>query len=184
MQEEITLNWHKRAAIAAALVMSLSIGFIAAACGDDNNTASSSSNASQASVDDLSARLQQDEMLNALVTIEALKLHEIDDGIQAGKPDERAVPDVRKFVRVMALTNWTADLKEEARKVHDSGVELLKALEDGDVDAAKGPSDEAHEGFHDFADKAWNVVVKDLPPDEGGPEQHQDDATPAAGATP
>src|SRR3990172_3596277 len=124
-------------------------------------------------------------MLFALVTIEALKLHEIDDGIQAGKPDERAVPDIRKFVRVMALTDWTPDLKEEAQKVHDSGVELLKALEDGDVEAAKGPSDEAHDGFHDFADTAWNVVVKDLPPDQAGPKQHdEEEATPAAGETP
>lgn len=179
------MNWHKRAVIAAALIMSLLIAVVASACRDDKkNTSSGSSNASQVSVDELSARLQRDEMLNALVTIEALKIHEIDDGIQAGKPDERAVPDVRKFVRVMALTNWTADLKEEAQKVHDTGVALLKALEDGNVDAAKGPSDEAHEGFHDFSDKAWNVVVKDLPPEEGGPDQHEDEATPPAGATP
>lgn len=170
------MNWHKRVAVAAALVIFLSIGIIVAACGGNN--------ASQASVDNLSARLQQDEMLNALVTIEALKLHEIDDGVQAGKPDARAVPDVRKFVRVMALTDWAPELKEEARKVHDSGVQLLKALEDGDVEAAKAPSDAAHEGFHDFADNAWNVVVKDLPADAGGPEQHQEDSTPVAGATP
>ena len=85
----------------------------------------------------------------------------------------------------MALTDWAPELKDEAQDVHDKGVALLQALDEGDVEQAKGPSDEAHEGFHDFADRAWNVVVKDLAPDEGGPEEHEEDEqTPMADETP
>ena len=179
----------RSAALFGVVALVLTVGIAASAC-DDDDSATGSSSASQESVDDLSARVQQNEMLFALVSIEALKLHEIDDSVQAGAPLERAIPDVRKFIRIMALTNWVPELGTEADEVHDLGVAWLNALDEGDVEAAKGPSGEAHEAFHEFAENAWNVVVKDLPPDEGGPEPDDEDEsspeaeTPAAEATP
>lgn len=181
------MNWHKRAAMAAAIVMSVSIGIFSAACGDDNNkTASGSSSASQGSVDDLTARVQRNEMLFALVSIDGIELHDIDDSINKDATiGATFAPDVRKFVRLMALTNWDASIKSEAQDVHDTAVTLLKAIEDGNVEAAKGPATETHESAHDFTAKAWNIIVKDLPVDAGGPQAHdEDEATPAAGATP
>lgn len=176
----------RRAVLTAALFSALALGAATAACTDDEpDTAGGASSVSQASLDDLTARLQQDEMLYALVGIEDLKLHEIDDSVQAGTPLERAIPDVRKAVRLMALTDWTTDLEADAQDVHDKLVSWLQALEDGDLEAAKSPSTEAHEGFHEFAESAWSVVVKDLPPDEGGPEpDDEESATPLAEETP
>ena len=174
----------KRAALLGLFALVFGVGIVASAC-DDDDAATGSSNASQASVDELAARGQQNEMLFALVSVEALKLHEIDDSIQAGSPLDRAVPDVRKSLRIMALTNWVPELEAEAEEVHGKLLALLQALDEGDVEAAKGPSTEAHEGFHDFSENAWNVVVKDLPPDEGGPEEHdEEDSTPAPGESP
>ena len=181
------MNTKRRAAFAATLVCALAIGVAASACSDDStDTASGTTTTSQGNVDELTARMQQNEMLFALVSIEDLRLHEIDDSIQAGSPLERAVPDVRKFVRIMALTNWAPELQEEADEVHDLGVAWMNALDEGDIEAAKGPSAEAHEAFHEFAENAWNVVVKDLPPDEGGPQPDDEDeqTTPAAAESP
>lgn len=177
---------RRRAALAAVLVSAFAVGILATACDDgDTETATGTTSASQGSVDELSARMQQNEMLFALVSIEALELHEIDDSVQEGAPLERAVPDVRKFVRIMALTNWESELATEADDVHDLGVAWLNALDEGDVEVAKGPSGEAHEAFHEFAENAWNVVVKDLPPDEGGPDEHdEEEGTPASEESP
>jgi hypothetical protein len=43
-----------------------------------------------------------------------------------------------------------------------------------------------HEGWHDFSDEVWGVLVADLPEDAGGVPPHDEEGseTPAAGETP
>jgi hypothetical protein len=170
-----------------ALAVTSALALFAAACSDDDNkTASGSSTASQASVDDLAATVQQNAEMFALITIGAIPLHDMDETIAAGTIDPKFVPNTRTTVRVLALTDWDSSLKADADTVHGHAVDLLKALEDGDVEAAKDPAHELHEGWHEFSDEAWAVVAKDLPPDAGGvaPDEDEEETTPAAGTTP
>ncbi len=165
---------------ALLLAAALSLAIAAAACGGDN--AKSESSASQASIDQLAARVQQDEMLNAVIVISGLPEHEMDTAAQGGKIDNKYVPTARMLVRMTALTNWTPDLASDAAKLHDSSLALLQALDAGkDVDAIKPLSQKAHEDWHMFTDAAWDVVTKSLPANAGGPRAT---ATPGSGTTP
>ena len=158
---------------ATAVVAALAIaGIVTGACGGSTKNATSNSDASQASIDQLAARVQQDEMLNALVTIAGLPLHQMDESAQKGTIDNKYVPTARTLVRVTALTNWSEPLKADAAKMHDDAVTLLKGLDKGDdVSLIKKLSQTAHEDWHLFIDDAWNVVAKDLAPDAGGPRR-------------
>ncbi len=174
---------------AAALLVAIA----AAACGNDN--AKSESSASQASIGQLAARVQQDQMLNSLITLAGLPLHEMDSTAQGGKIDNKYVPTARTLVRVTALTDWNADLATQAQKLHDDSVKLLRALDAGaDVATIKPLSQAAHEDWHTFTEQAWGVVAKSLPADAGGPKatpEHdssgnstpQDPTTPDPGGT-
>lgn len=159
-----------------AAILSIAAVFAAAtACGSGTKTTTSDGSASQASIDQLAARVQQDEMLNALVTIAGLPLHLMDESAQKGTIDNKYVPTARTLVRVTALTNWSEPLKSGAQEMHDNTVALLNALEAGsDVAEVKPLSQAAHEDWHTFIGAAWNVVAKDLPPDAGGPKQTHD----------
>jgi hypothetical protein len=172
----------RRSILAAAIVVI--VGAAAACGGDGAKPAGGSSNASQASVDDLSSRIQRNEMLFAAITIASLPLHDMDVSLTAGKAESNFVPAARETVRLFALTNWDASLKAEAAKLQQDAAGLLKALDDGNVDAAKDPAHQLHEGWHDFSDKLWGVLAKDLPADAGGVSGNSaDDSTPGAVAT-
>jgi hypothetical protein len=161
-------------------------GVMGVACSSDSKpeTASGSSTASQASIDDLTARVQRNEMMFAVFNLSALPLHAMDESIAGGTVESTYVPNARAAVRLLALTNWDSTLKAEAETLRGHAADLLKALDDGNIDAAKDPAHELHEGYHDFADKVWAVIAKDLPADAGGVAPHTDDeGTPAAGAS-
>jgi hypothetical protein len=167
-----------------AFVALIAAALVAAACGDDNTkTASTASNASQASVDDLTARIQRNEQLFAAVTIGNVPLHDMDESIKAGTIEASFVPNVRTVVRLLALTNWSATLKADADALHGHAVDLLRALSDADVAAAKAPSEALHDGWHEFSDKLWGELAKDLPPDAGGVAPDDAEMTPAAAGT-
>lgn len=152
--------------LAAASVL---LVIVAASCGGNN--AKSESSTSQASIDQLAARVQQNQMMDSLITIAGLPLHEMDSTAQGGKIDNKYVPTARMLVRVTALTEWSPELNTLAQKLHDDGVKLLQALDAGsDVATVKPLSQAVHEEWHTFTDKAWSVVAKALPPDAGGPK--------------
>jgi hypothetical protein len=167
------------------------LAITATACGSKNATSESS--ASQASIDELAARVQQNQMLNAVITISALPEHEMDTTAQGGKIDNKYVPTARMLVRVTALTDWTPELTAPEQKLHDDSVKLLQALDDGkDIGVIKPLSQAVHEDWHVFTDKAWDVVSKSLPSNAGGPRPTagpsssgnstpQDNMTPAGG---
>jgi hypothetical protein len=162
---------------ALLLAVAAMLALAAAACGSNN--AQSESIASQASIDELAARVQQNQMLNAAITISGLPIHEMDTAAQSGTIDNKYVPTARMLVRVTALTDWTPDLASDAMKMHDDSARLLKGLDAGeDIDAIKPLSQAVHEDWHTFTEEVWNVVAKSLPADEGGPRP-----TPTAGAS-
>ena len=175
--------------LAGALLAAL--GIFAAACDDD---AESQNNAQQSDVDrltqsinELNTRVSRDEMMYAILQINSLGLHDMDEGLKAGTIESSYAPNTRTAVRLLALTGRTPDLKPEAATLHGHAVDLLKALQDEDIDAASAAATELHEGAHQFTDKVWAVVAADLPPDEGGVAPHDDDeedGTPVAGETP
>ena len=174
---------HKHAMIIATVLTAAAV--VATACGSGMKTTTSDSSASQASIEQLAARVQRNEMLFAVVNLSALPLHDMDESLAAGKADGKFVPSTRSAVRLFALTDWDAALKDEAQILRGHAADLLKALDDGNVDAAKDPAHQLHEGYHDFADRVWAIVAKDLPPDAGGvPPARNDEATPVASATP
>jgi hypothetical protein len=167
------------------LAVALVVTIIGTACSGDSSTkpAAGSSSASQASVDTLGASLQLTDMKYAAITIGGLPLHEMDTAAQSGKVDGKYIPTTRTLVRVLALTDWTPGLKDDAAKFHDAAVTLLKTLDGGTIDPVKAASQAVHEHWHMFPGAVWAVVAKDLPADAGGPEK-QSGGTPATSATP
>ena len=174
--------------LAGALLAAL--GIFAAACDDDaesqNNAQQSDVDRLTQSIDELNTRVSHDEMMYAILQINSLGLHDMDEGLKAGTIESSYAPNTRTAVRLLALTGWTPDLKPEADTLHGHAVDLLKALQDEDIDAASAAATELHEGAHQFTDKVWAVVAADLPPDAGGVAAHDDEeeGTPAAGETP
>jgi hypothetical protein len=173
----------KHLLVAAAIVPLL--GIMAVAC-DDDPEAESESSASQESIDTLSARVQRNEMMFYTTAIRDAQLHAMDEDLnETGVIESSYIPNTRGAVRLLALTDWPADLQEEADALHDTAVELLHALEADDAETAGPLATELHEAEHDFNGMVTNEVVADLPPDEGGPEEEHGGGseTPAAGET-
>jgi hypothetical protein len=148
---------------AAALLVAIA----AAACGNDN--AKSEGSAPQASIDQLAARVQQDQMLNSLITLAGLPLHEMDSTAQGGKIDNKYVPTARMLVRVTALTDWGAELATPAQKLHDDSVKLLQALDAGDVAtiAAVTGHSRGLAHVHRRRGTSWRKRFRRMPADRG-----------------
>jgi hypothetical protein len=158
------------------------LGLAAVACSDD---ATSENSAQQSDIDTLSAHVQENEVLFAIKAIGDLPLHDMDEEIQTGDVGDRTLPNARSAVRYLALTDWPEELKDEAATIQGAAAALVTALDDGDVEAAKEPATELHEGWHDFADKAWEAIGDGLPPEAGiGAEHESGGETPAADGTP
>ena len=159
---------HKHAIIIAAILSIVAV--FAAACGSDTKSAVSSSSASQQSIDDLTARVQRDEMLNAWVTISNMPLHDLDTELQGGKIDGKYVPTLRTLIRILTLTDWSSDLKQFTTNMHDDAVALYRGLNNGEeASALKDRSAAMHVDGDAFGATVGNVVAKDLPADAGGP---------------
>ena len=159
---------YKHAIIIAA-ILSIAAAF-AAACGSDTKSAVSSSSPAQQSIDDLTARVQRDEMLNAWVTISNMPLHDLDTELQGGKIDGKYVPTPRTLIRVLALTDWSSDLKQFTTTMHDDAVALFRGLNNGEeATALKDRSAAMHVDGDSFGATVGNVIGKDLPADGGGP---------------
>jgi hypothetical protein len=166
-----------------AAVAALAGAAIASACGSSSSN-NNSTGSPQAASDDLSARVQQDEMLNAWVTVSALPIHDLDTTLQGGKIDGKYVPTLRTLIRVLALTNWTSDVAPVTQKYHDDAVALFKALNQGQTaDQAKDLSAALHEDSHSFGPTVGNAIARNLPADAGGPEPTKAPGTPAAGTS-
>jgi hypothetical protein len=159
---------HKHAII-IAVILSIAAVFTAA-CGSDAKSTVSSSSASQQSIDELTARVQRDEMLNAWVTVSNLPLHDFDAELQGGKIDGKYVPALRTLIRVLALTDWSNDLKEFTMRMHDEAVALFRGLNAGEeASALKDRSAALHVDADAFGSTVGNVIGKGLPADAGGP---------------
>jgi hypothetical protein len=170
----------RKASIVVAVVAL--VAALAAACTDE---ADSESSASQESVEQISARVQRNEMITALLAIGALPLHDMDVAIADGTVESNFIPDTREALRLLALTDWAPALAADADALRRQAADLLAALRDDDVAAAAEPAAALHEGWHQFEGEAWNVVAADLPADEGGPEEDDHgDEEPADGMTP
>jgi hypothetical protein len=159
-------------ALGAVAAISI-VAFGAAACGDDNDTAEGDSSASQASIDEVTARVQRNEMLYSTIAISNLGLHGMDEHLNQERTIEGSfVPNTRAAIRLFALTDWDSDLKDDAEALEATAVELLKALQDEDIDAAAAAATELHESEHDFSNEVWAILAADLPADAGGVEAH------------
>jgi len=167
--------------LSGALVLGLALA--GAACTDDDG-AESNSNASQQSVDDISARVQRNEMMHAIIELDSLGLHDMDETLNGtGEIDPSFAPKARTAVRLLALTDWGSH-QADADAAHEQAVALLQALEDEDVEAAADAASGLHDLEHDLSAAVWNELAADLPPDAGGPQEHDGGSrTPEPGAT-
>jgi hypothetical protein len=169
------------ACAAAALVLT------AAACGDDDadsTSADSSSSAQQGDVDAITARVQRNEVLLALKAIGDLPLHDMDVAINEGEAGSRDLPNARTAVRYLALSDWPAELEGDVATLQEAAAALVRALDEGDIEAAKQPATDLHEGWHDFSNEAWAAVAGGLPAEAGIESSHEEESeTPVAGGT-
>jgi hypothetical protein len=169
-----------------AAVATLAGAAIVSACGSSsNNTSDSTTTAGaspQASDADLTARLQQDELLYAWVTLAANSPHELDTSLQGGTIEGTYLPTVRTIIRVLALTNWPDNLKDMATKFHDDAVTLYQGFNAGKTaDELKDASSAVHEDWHMFTPAVGDEAAKSLPADAGGPEGSSSGSTPMPG---
>jgi hypothetical protein len=171
-----------RTALFVAATVALIAG-LATACTDD---ADSESSASQETVQQLTTRVQRNEMLTALLAIDDLPMHDMNEAILDGEVESSFIPDTRELLRLLAITDWDPSLAEDADAVADHAAELLAALDANDIEAAGDHSTATHEGWHNFTVAAWDLLVADLPEDRGGPsgdDDHGDETTPMADGT-
>jgi hypothetical protein len=133
-------------------------------------------------VDALTSRVQRNELLFAVINIGNLPLHDIDESIAEGNVESNFIPDIREAIRLLALTDWGTEFQSTADEIREHAVAALQALDADDVEGAAEPAAALHEGWHDFADEVWAVLVADLPEDAGGvpPHEEEGDATPGA----
>lgn len=163
---------RRKAGLLLAAIVPVALLF-AVACGDD---ADSSDSASQSSIDELSARVQRNEQMAAVLEMNKLGLHDMDESLAAGTIESSFAPNTRTAIRVLALTDWEDDFSEDAGIVQEHAVDLLKALEDEDIAGAARHAKELHELGHDFTDAVWAKLAADLPADAGGVAPHDDAA--------
>ncbi len=168
----------KHAVIAAALISIVAFG---AACSDDAKTESS---ASQSDIEALNARVERIDMMHAVIGLSKLGLHDMAVALEEGTIESSFAPNTRTAIRLLALTEWPDDLAADAETVRGHAVDLLKALQDEDVDAAAGAAAALHDSEHDFSNDAWAILAAGLPPDAGGVEAPDEGSeTPEAGET-
>lgn len=168
-------NW--RLGLAAALIAG-AVSLSAAACDDDGGNASGPT---QQSIDELAARVQHNEMIVAVLEIEAMPLHEIHRAIGDGEVPSDAIPTMRTLVRLTQITYWSSDLASAAAKLHDDALALIAALEDGDLELGNERAGTVHEGGHQFVTDAWEILAPGTGPGgEHGDGQMENDATPAS----
>jgi hypothetical protein len=173
---------HKQA-IAIVAILAIATAIAAACGGGSAKNVDSSTAASQQSIDQLTTRVQRDEMLNAWVTISNLPMHDLDAALQGGKIDGKYLPALRTLIRELALTGWSSELQQPMAKFHDDAVALFQGLNAGkDAAALKDLSSAVHKDADAFGSTAGDVVAKDLPADAGGPSRSS--AGTATGATP
>jgi hypothetical protein len=173
--------WRKTLILTSAAVV---VATIAAACTDNTNQIPENSSSVQSQA--VAAAVQYIDMKYALIDIERLPIHEMDEQVQGGTINNEYVPTARALSRLSALADWSPELAEQAATLHGDAVTLLKALEEGMVEGAKAPSQAVHEDWHMFLADGWDVIAKRLPPEEGGPKgpAAQGEETPAANVTP
>jgi hypothetical protein len=147
------------------------ISTFGAACGGSSTkTANGATSVSQQSVDQLTTRVQRDEMLNAWVAISNLPVHDLDVTLQGGKIDGKYVPTLRTLIRLLALTEFTPAVQPAAMQLHDDAVSLSTAMNSGQEPARlQSMSTTVHNEYDKFAPALGNEVAKDLPANAGGP---------------
>jgi hypothetical protein len=104
----------------------------------------------------------------ALITLDELPLHEMDEAAQGGTIDPEFAPAVRTLVRILSLTDWLPELEEGAAALHEQAVELLEAIESGEVENVREPAAAVHESTHEFTDEGWEVVGANVAESGGG----------------
>lgn len=155
----------------------------AAACSGDDNTAESDSSASAQTVDEINARVQRNEMVTALLGIDALPLHDIDETVGAGEEiPGNAIPSMRTLIRLISITDWDSGLQADADAIKAAAEDFITAAESDDHGGVAEAATSVHDLWHDFSDPTWEVVAPGAAPEsEGG---HSSSETPAAGETP
>ena len=145
---------------------------IASACGSSSSNDNERQRFAAGSIDDLAARVQQDEMLNAGSRVSALPIARLDTTLQGGKIDGKYVPTLAHAdPRAGAHGLDVRSVAAAAQKLHDDAVTLFQALDAGD-DAATSQGRcrrPLHEDWHMFTPRVGDVVAKALPADAGGP---------------
>jgi hypothetical protein len=164
--------------LAALAIPALALG--AVACGDDDDAAEGNSSPSAQDIDALTARMQRNEMATALLGIGNLPLHDIDEAIASGEeiPND-AVPSMRTVIRLISITDWAPNLNADADAVKESAEAFISAAEADDHGAVAEHSTAVHDGWHDFAEDAWDIVA----PGTGG-DDHSASETPTDEETP
>jgi hypothetical protein len=168
------LKTRRLALLVAGLIVALAA--VAAACDDNNsdnaNAANGGNNPSNETVAALEERMQRNEMMYAIILIDGLGLHGMDEEIAAGELQFYHTPATRTLIRLLALTDWSDELQADAEALREEAIALLTALRDGDAEAAAPHAHEVHEDAHDFSDAVWEVLAGHIPADEGGPAGH------------
>ena len=124
---------------------------------------------------------QRSAMVSALSVLGGAALHDIDEAAAAGEVDAGASGGVEDAIIAMSAVEWPEELAEGAAGVVTALQELATALESADAETVSGPAAEAHDLSHNFEHEAANHLKEAV----GLPvEEHDDEATPAAGETP
>ncbi len=171
---------NKRVFIGIGAILLL-VGVIAAACSTDTDDLESriealeqqSSLADQVSA--LETQVQRGSMVAALNLLDDVGFHDLNQTIEAESiAPSGTVGKIRTSLRAVAVTDWPDGLAEGAADFQQELQMFLNSLLDESPEIVD-TSLAAHDGYHDFVDRAWTFLAESAGlTDDGGGDDHGD----------
>lgn len=100
---------------------------------------------------------QRAQVIAVVNQLNGVDLHELDEGLDAGKPiPPTALGQVRRARTSVQAINWPATARSTVNRLADEMTKLETALRDENADRAKEPAHNSHDLAHDLSDLAFS----------------------------
>lgn len=182
----------RKVPLTTALMALFAVGvLLGAACSDDDDDAG----AQDADLTAVQGQAEKAMVLAATNGLSAIGLHEIDEELQtASEIPEGVSGDIERAHQITVGTDWPEDLAEGATELEAALADFMAAVEDEDLEAAKGYATDTHAAWHDLDHAALAFYAgdehseddshTDEEADDHGSEDEGEGHDEEAGATP
>ncbi len=164
---------HKRVLLGIGLILMIA-GGLAAACSSDTDDLEARIEALESGsglgnqISELETQIERNGMVATLNVLDDAGFHELNIAIDTdGVAPSGTVGLIRSALRAVAATSWPDDLGEDAASLQEKLSVFLTSLSNESADVVD-TSLVAHDGYHDFTDRAWSHLAEGVGLSEGG----------------